>query len=194
VNTTTSISKQGHVCPWWFIRSFDNPVRLLFQKPETILKELVQSGDHCLDLGCGYGYFTIPMARLVGPTGVITAVDIQPEMLAGVRRRAEKSGLSQRINLRLSDSPGLVLEEVFDAALAFWMIHEVPDQKSMLLQIRNHLRSGGRFLLVEPKAHVNLKAFNQTVAIAEESGLTKVRDVQISFSRGVLMTNGPGLH
>jgi ubiquinone/menaquinone biosynthesis C-methylase UbiE len=192
MNAPTNITEQGHVCPWWFIRSFDNPLRRLFQNPNTILRELVRTGDHCLDIGCGYGYFTIPMARLVGPTGTVTAVDIQPEMLAGVKRRVGKSELSRRINLHLLGPSGLMLEELFDAALAFWMMHEVPGQKSMLSQVKHHLKPGGRFLLVEPKMHVNGEDFDRTVAIAEEMGLRKVRDMRIFFSRGVLMTNGSG--
>jgi ubiquinone/menaquinone biosynthesis C-methylase UbiE len=52
-----------------------------------------------VDIGCGIGYFTISMARLVGPAGSVTAVDLQPEMLAGVERRAEKVGVRERIRL-----------------------------------------------------------------------------------------------
>jgi ubiquinone/menaquinone biosynthesis C-methylase UbiE len=184
--------KETRVCPWWLIHAFDNPVRRLFQKPETILQGIVRPGDRCLDLGCGYGYFTIPMARIVGDAGTVTAADLQPEMLAGVKRRAEKSGVSSRIRLHEVDSQDLQLKDFFDFALAFWMLHEVPEPGGTLRQIRAFLKPGGRFLLVEPKGHVKEAAFKQTVQIAETVGFSMVREVEVSFSRAVLLKTGSG--
>ena len=93
-------SPKSHVCPWWLIRTFDNFVRRFLQKPERILQDIVRPGDACLDVGCGIGYFTIPMAGMVGPSGSVTAVDLQPEMLAGVRRRAKTYTWSMKAGSR----------------------------------------------------------------------------------------------
>jgi ubiquinone/menaquinone biosynthesis C-methylase UbiE len=180
------------VCPWWLIRFFDNPLRRLVQNPEKILGGMVRPGDRCLDIGCGIGYFTIPLARLVGPSGSVVAVDIQREMLAGVRRRAEAAGLASRIQLHLANSSELQPGSGFDFALAFWMIHEVPDQEWMLREIQRQLKPGGRCLLVEPKAHVNRAEFQKTVALAERVGFSKVADVRIFFSRACLMSSAVG--
>jgi len=188
----TANSPDTFVCPWWLIHTFDNPLRRIVQKPEKLLEGIVRRGDLCLDLGCGFGYFTIPLARLVGPTGAVTAVDVQPQMLAGVRRRAEASGLLSRIQLQQADSSGLHLGVSFDFALAFWMMHEVPDQEGMLGEIKRLLKPGGRFMLAEPKGHVTLAAFHRTVSIAESVGFLKLRDLSVYFSRAVLMTNGTG--
>jgi len=185
-------SPKSHVCPWWLIHTFDNPVRRFVQNPERILQAIVRPGDVCLDLGCGIGYFTIPMAGIVGPSGSVTAADVQSEMLAGVRRRAEKAGLSSRIRLHQVDASGLPFEAAFDFALAFWMVHEVPDQESLLQQIGRALKPGGRFLLAEPKMHVRQAAFDRTVGLAEKTGLTRVKPLDIFFSRAVLMINRRG--
>jgi ubiquinone/menaquinone biosynthesis C-methylase UbiE len=179
-------STKTHVCPWWLIHTFDNPLRRLVQK------NIVRPGDVCLDLGCGIGFFTIPMAKIVGPSGSVTAADLQPEMLAGVRRRAEKSGLLSRIRWHQVEASGLHFEAAFDFALAFWMVHEVPDQESLLRQIGRALKPGGRFLLVEPKGHVRQAAFDRTVGLAEKTGLTRDKPLDIFFSRAVLMINRSG--
>ena len=176
------------VCPWWGIHSFDNPLRQLVQNPERILGDLVRPGDRCLDVGCGYGYFTVALARLVGPTGSVVAVDIQPEMLKGVRRRAEAQHLTSRIQPCQADASGLRLEGVFDFALAFWMVHEVPDQKAVLAEICGSLKEGGRFLMVEPKLHVGPEDFRRTIEIAESVGFTSVEQRRIFFSRSLLMS------
>ena len=153
---------------------------------------MVGSGGNCLDLGCGFGFFTIPMARLVGPSGNVTAADLQFEMLTGVKRRAERAGVMSQIRLHRVDSAGLHLNDAFDFVLAFWMMHEVPDPWVMMKEICCVLNPGGRFLLVEPKWHVKEAAFRRTVGIAEKAGLLKVREARIFFSRGVLMIKKNG--
>ena len=183
-------SSHTHVCPWWFIRAFDNPLRRLVQKPEAILQGLVKVGNTCLDVGCGFGYFTIPMARMVGDSGSVIAADVQAEMLAGVRRRAEKADVMSRIRLVRVEGPALQLDDAIDFALAFWMMHEVPDREAMLGSIRRVLGPSGRFLLVEPKWHVREAAFRREVATAESVGFVSVSEPRISLSHAVLMVNG----
>lgn len=175
------------VCPWWFIRTFDNPLRRIVHRPDEILHDMIRPGDQCLDIGCGYGYFTIPMARLAGASGSVTAADLQRQMLAGVKRRAEKAGLLERIRLHLVESSPLPFKGEFDFALAFWMIHEAPDQENLLDQIHLSLKPGGRFLLVEPKGHVKEDAFAQTVGVARSAGFSETCRLTIAFSRAVLM-------
>ncbi len=182
-------TKGAGVCPWWFVRSFDNPLRRLAQNPTKLLAPLVRPGDSCLDIGSGIGYFTIPMARLVGSAGAVTALDVQPRMLEGVRRRAEEAGVSDRVTLCLTDAAGFRLEGAFDFALMFWMAHEVPDRPALFGQVRAALRPGGRLLLVEPKGHVGKAAFERTVGVAEQSGLVRLRPVPVRLSRAVLMGN-----
>lgn len=183
----------SHVCPWWFIHSFDNPLRRLIQDPMRILTGLVHEGDACVDVGCGIGYFTIPMARLVGDEGTVTAVDLQSPMLAGVERRARAADVSARIRLHQAAATTLNLEGQYDFALTFWMVHEVPDQRVLLGEIRTALRPGGSLLVVEPKGHVSGSAFNRTMEMAREVGFATAPGPRVALSRAVLMTCSDGV-
>ena len=77
---------QRMVCPWWCCYTFDNPLRRLLHNPEAILSPCINPGSTVIDVGAGMGYFSIPLARLVGPGGHVTAIDIQAIILRTNRR------------------------------------------------------------------------------------------------------------
>jgi SAM-dependent methyltransferase len=85
------------VCPWWMGYLLANPVRRLWHKPEVILAPWIKAEMVVLDMGCGMGFFSVPMARMVGPGGRVISVDLQPKMLAGLMRRAERAKVAKRI-------------------------------------------------------------------------------------------------
>lgn len=176
----------SRVCPWWLIRTFDNPLRRLIQDPERILSGLVTPGQVVADIGCGIGYFTIPLARMVGTQGQVLAIDLQERMLAGVRRRAAKAGLSERIQLCLATPAGLGVEGPVDFVLTFYMVHEVPDQERFLGEIHALLKPGGHWLLVEPPMHVTAATFEKTIGLARVAGFTPLSRPRIAFSRTTL--------
>ncbi len=178
------------VCPWWLCRSFDNPLRRWIHDPKRILKPHVAAGMTGVDIGCGMGYFTLGMARLVGPNGKVVAVDLQEKMLEGLRRRAERAGLDRRIVLHRCRPDDLGVEGPADFALCFWMVHEVPDKARFFAQIFGFLRPGGRLLLVEPKFHVTRKNFERTVEVCRGAGFRLLGDPEIALSRAVRMEKG----
>jgi ubiquinone/menaquinone biosynthesis C-methylase UbiE len=178
--------QKGHTCPWWFCRAFDNPLRRLVHDPIKILSPYVNPGDRVLDLGCGMGYFTFGLAELVGDTGQVIAVDLQDKMLARVRRRAERIGWRSRVQLHLGSPEKIGVEQEVDFALAFWMVHEVRDQKMFLTETYGLLKPGGQFLIAEPKIHVTNKAFATTVARVAEIGFRASANPEIRLSRAVL--------
>ena len=161
------------VCPFWVGYLLINPFRKLFESPNKILGPYVQEGMTVFEPGCGMGYFTLPLARMAGPTGRIIAADIQPKMLSTLRRRARKAGLSDRIELRFIQENGLGVADLsgqVDFAVALHMVHEVPDQVSFFTEIRQSLKQGGKLLFVEPKGHVSQDQFAASVTIAEKAG------------------------
>jgi ubiquinone/menaquinone biosynthesis C-methylase UbiE len=138
------------VSPWWLAPTFDNPLRRLVHNPDAILAGLVRQGQTAFDLGCGMGYFTIPLARLVGDQGRVIAIDLQEKMLARVKRRAERAGVLDRIELHRAQPTQLGITSSGDFALAFWMVHEVPDQFAFLHEVHHMLKLGASFLIAEP--------------------------------------------
>ena len=173
-------------CPWWLCFTFDNPVRRLLHDPEQILGGLLRPGQTVADIGCGMGYFAVPMARLVGEGGRVIAVDLQPEMLDALKRRAARQNLQGRIHYHLAQPDRIGLAEPVDLALAFWMVHEVRNPAAFLAEIKRMLKPDGRFLMVEPKIHVSQAHLQRTVEIARMVGLEPVAKPKVSVSRAVL--------
>jgi ubiquinone/menaquinone biosynthesis C-methylase UbiE len=178
------------VCPWWFCYSFDNPLRRLFHDPEPLLAPYVKPGTIAVDIGCGMGYFTMPLARLTGPSGKVIAVDLQQRMLNALVRRASKAGVADRIIPHRCQKESLGLEGPVDFALAFWMAHEVPDKDRFSREIFAFLKQAGRLLLVEPKYHVTPGGFERTLAVCREVGFRLLDEPVVALSRAVLMGKG----
>ena len=175
------------VCPWWLLPTFDNPLRRLIHNPYRMLGGLVHSGQTVVDLGCGMGYFSIPLARMVGPQGKVICVDVQQQMLDGLRRRAARAGVLSQITLHRCEPTQLGLAEPADFVLAFWMLHEVPDQTAFLAEIAAHLKPKGRLLIVEPRVHVRGAAFHMSVEIARNVGFAPMAGPAVAMSRAVLL-------
>ena len=176
-----------HVCPWWLAFSFDNPLRCMVHNPEKMLGPYLKEGMIALDVGCGMGYFSLGMARIVGERGRVISIDIQDQMLARVRARAENMGLSERIITIRSAPERIGSPEQVDFALAFWMVHETPHKERFFSEIRTLLKKDAMFLVVEPKFHVSGRQFLSLLGSARESGLQVVKLPRIGFSRAALL-------
>lgn len=166
------------VCPWWLGYFLAGPVRRwMTEKPEHLLGPYLRAGMTVLEPGPGMGFFTLPMARMVGPNGRIVAVDIQPQMLRGLRRRAENKKLSTRIDTRLASADRLGLEDLegaADFALLFAVVHEVPSAQSLFRAVAAALRPGGVVLFAEPRGHVKPAKFEEELDAARAAGLEPV--------------------
>jgi ubiquinone/menaquinone biosynthesis C-methylase UbiE len=175
------------VCPWWLGFAIDNPLRRLFHDPARILGPYIRSGSTVLDIGAGTGFFSIPLAGMVGPAGHVTAIDIQPGMLGVLSRKARARGLADIIRPHLAAPDSLGNHSGADFILAFWVVHEVPDQRAFLAEVFSFLEPDGFFLLVEPLVHVSEKSFLRTIQIAADIGFAAKGTPKIPLSRGVLL-------
>jgi ubiquinone/menaquinone biosynthesis C-methylase UbiE len=180
--------RDGHVCPWWLIWTFDNPVRRHFQAPEKIVGPFVRTGMTVADIGCGMGYFTIALAKLAGETGTVIAVDLQQKMLDMMRKRAERAGVSDRVSPVLATEDDIVVKEKVDFVLAFWMVHEVKDIPRFFSQISSILHKGGSVLYVEPRMHVTGRRFQEIIGHARQAGFLVADAPPVRFSRAALLS------
>jgi ubiquinone/menaquinone biosynthesis C-methylase UbiE len=179
-----------HLCPWWFSYAFDNPLRKLVHPPERMLAPYAGPGMTCLDMGCGRGYFSLGLARLVKPGGKVYAIDQQKMMLRLLQKRAAKAGLAKEIIPCQTSSAGFGLPDLSgqaDFALCFWMLHEVKGQYGFLSEAASLLKPGAKMLVAEPKGHVSLVDFEQSMAVAARAGLEVVARPQIALSRAALL-------
>lgn len=175
-----------HICPWWLAYTFDNPLRRLVHRPERVLAPYVRQGMNVMDVGCGMGHFSIGMAHMVGPEGSVWCVDMQERMHTTLMNRAQKAGVAEHIHTHLCDADSLGVEERVDFALAFWMVHETPDQAKFFSELGNLLKPEGRLFIAEPRFHVSRRSFEASVKTAESQGLILVERPQVAFSRAAV--------
>jgi ubiquinone/menaquinone biosynthesis C-methylase UbiE len=119
----------------------------------TMLKALnVKPGDVVCDLGCGNGFYTLKLAEMVGPSGKVLAVEIQPEMLEMLRVRAERAHVEniERI-LGTAVDPKLPEGQV-DLVLMVDVYHELSNPAEVLAAVRKSLKPTGRMAQVEFRA------------------------------------------
>ena len=112
----------------------------------------VPAGGTVADIGAGSGYFTVRMAKLVGPSGRVYANDIQQGMLDIIERRVEEAGLTNVTTvLGAADDPRLPPGSL-DLALLVDVYHEFHEPQAMLRGLRQALKPGGRLVLLEYRA------------------------------------------
>jgi ubiquinone/menaquinone biosynthesis C-methylase UbiE len=152
-----------HGIPW-----LNRPERLQEENPQEMLEQLkVEPNMTVCDMGCGDGYYTVELARRVGPEGKVLAVDIQPEMLQELSRRCERLDIKNvDMVLGLPHDPKLPDGKV-DLILMVDVYHEFSNPVEMLEAMRRSLKPGGRIALVE------FRAEDPTVPIKPEHKMTK---------------------
>jgi ubiquinone/menaquinone biosynthesis C-methylase UbiE len=137
-----------------------------FRKPTDFVSTLgIEEGHKVLDYGCGIGSYTIPLARLVGETGRVYALDIHPIAIERVEKRALKSGFTNVETIQSDLITGLP-DEHLDFALLIDVYTWVDDKIGLLKEIHRILRPDGKLVFLID--HVSPEGCKTTV---RESGL-----------------------
>ena len=141
--------RHGDLFPPQDLGLLEAPDRDIWQKPDQVMDALaIADGSTVADIGAGAGWFTIRLARRVGPNGLVYAQDVQPQMLEAIERRVAREGL-QNVEARLGEGSDPNLPEgALDAILVVDVYPEVEDRVAFLRNLANALRPGGRLGVV----------------------------------------------
>lgn len=133
-----------------YIAHLADPARDAWQKPDEVIGALnLRPGQVACDIGSGPGYFTLRLARAVGPAGRVYAVDVEPRILDALRERLAGSGLRNVTPvLGLADDPMLPAAGC-DVILIVDTYHHFPDRVAYLGRLARALRPGGRIANVD---------------------------------------------
>jgi ubiquinone/menaquinone biosynthesis C-methylase UbiE len=182
--------RNRRVCPVERAGSLDNTIRRWLQNPQKILRPYIKEGMTVLDVGCGPGFFSIDMAKMVGNSGRVIASDLQEGMLQKVKAKIKGTELEERITLHKCEENKIGLSEHVDFVLLFYMVHEVPNKEEFFNEIGTILRPNGQVLIVEPPFHVSKSAFRETVRKARNVGFADVAGPDVLFSKTVILKKG----
>jgi ubiquinone/menaquinone biosynthesis C-methylase UbiE len=177
-----------HVCPVERAGGLDNRLRRWLQDPQKILKSYIKPGMTVFDLGCGPGFFTVEIACLLNGSGQVIAADLQEGMLDKVSQKIKGTELESQIRLHRCKTDGINFYEKVDFVLAFYVIHEVPDQERLFKELKSILKPDGRILIVEPNFHVSKKAFDSMLVKINSGGLEVLDRPKMFLSRAVVLS------
>ncbi len=178
------------VCPVERAGSLDNKIRRWLQDPQKIVGPYIEEGMTVLDLGCGPGLFSIDMTQMVGKSGRVIAADLQEGMLQKLRDKIQGTELEERITLHKCEENKIGVAEEIDFVLAFYMVHEVPNQEELFNEIEVILKPKGQLLVVEPPFHVSKSAFEETIRKARNAGFTLVERPKVLLSKTAVLKKG----
>ena len=179
--------RNSRVCPVQRAGSLDSRIRRWIQNPRKILGPYVEEGMTVLDIGCGPGFFSVDLARMVGESGHVIASDLQEGMLQKLRKKIQGTELEKRVILHKCEENEIGVSEDVDFVLAFYVVHEVPDQEKLFNEIKSILKPNGKVFIVEPPFHVSKAAFEETVRIAQNAGLRPVERPNVVLSKTVIL-------
>jgi ubiquinone/menaquinone biosynthesis C-methylase UbiE len=146
----------------------------------------IAEGMHVADLGCGSGHFTISMARAVGTSGVVSAVDVQTGPLESVQAKAESLGLGNirpiRADLEVSGGTGIA-DNSQDAVLLANTLFQSQKKEAMIREAVRMLKSGGRLVVIEWKKGAGGFGPPDQLRTSEDEMKKEVESQSVRFQR-----------
>ncbi len=124
--------------------------RLRWLPPEPILRAVgIAPGAVAVDIGAGTGFWTLPLSQLVGPAGMVYAVDVEPIMLEELGTLVRENQLSNVQVISSTEQEIPLSNAVAEVAIAGFVVHEPADHAAFVREIVRLLRPGGRLLVVD---------------------------------------------
>ncbi len=178
------------VCPVWVGYFLANPLRKLYHNPDKILNPYIKEGMKIIDIGSAMGFFSIPAAKIVGKNGKVICIDLQKRMLEKLKVKADKFDLLERIELLNCSAGSLGINKYnnqIDFALAFAVLHEMPDLNVIFKEVYAALKINAKMLVAEPAGHVTEEGFYKTVETAVGNNFKVIDHPKINGSKAALL-------
>ena len=186
-------AQHGRLFPPQDLGLLEGPDREAWQKPDQIMDALgIAEGSVVADIGAGAGWFTIRLARRVGPNGVVFAQDLQREMLDAIRRRVGREELRNVQTRRGTASHPDLPAAALDAVLVVDVYPEVEDRDrvTFLRSLAISLKPAGRIGIMNYKPGQGGPGPAPSEGVRVESALVE-RDAQAAGLRVVARQNLP---
>lgn len=177
MTSKTSVPEPFPASKAWVL---DNPVMRAMAK--GIVRRLgIEPGMRVVDVGCGPGRLTLPIARAVGGEGEVLAVDLQRQMLAIVERRAATEGLTNVRSLEAAAGSGALPAGRYDTALLSFVLGEIPPdrRKAAIHEMAETLRPGGMLAVAEGIFDPHRQSREAVLSLTEPEGLRLEREDRI---------------
>ena len=182
--------KTNRVCPVESADRLDGWFRRWSQKPRKILGPYLEEGMTVLDVGCGPGFFSVDMARMLGKSGRVIAADLQAGMLQKLGNKIQGTELEERITLHKCEENRIGVSEEVDFVLVFFVFHEIPNQEEFLAEMGSVLKPNGLVFVAEPPFHVSKSAFEETIRKFKDAGFTLIERPKVLFCKTALLKRG----
>lgn len=176
----------NRVCPSSKYPSLESKFRKIFQNPVKIFSKYVKPGDKAADIGCGPGFFTIGLARIVGEKGCIYATDIQQEAINIINKKTKGTIYEKIIYPLKTENDSVCINDKVDFVLNFYVLHEVENKSKFVDEMKKLMKNEGTYMLVEPKGHVNKNQFDEEIKIIKSAGFSLIESPKIFFSRAAV--------
>jgi ubiquinone/menaquinone biosynthesis C-methylase UbiE len=164
--------------PAFIGRFLDSNIRRAMQPQAALIRRSgIQPGMRVLEIGCGSGAYTLEMARAVGATGKVVALDIQPGMLEQLKNKLTRSENTDIRNVEplLASACQLPFQNgSFDAAFMITVLQEIPDKWRALAEVRRTLRPGGIVAVTEWLFDPDYPLKQTTLRLLKEAGFGNI--------------------
>lgn len=164
--------RHSHPCPVWlrWLVEIDNPFTKT-NRSAVIVEHLdLQPGMVVLDMGCGPGRVTIPVAKKVGKQGKVVAVDIQAGMLRRAEEKANQAGVDNIKFVQAGAGEGKLEKSQFDRALLVTVLGEIHAREKAVEEIFEVLKPGGILSITEIIYDPHFKRQSTVRNLAQQTG------------------------
>jgi ubiquinone/menaquinone biosynthesis C-methylase UbiE len=183
-------------CPSWlgWLLELENPFLGINRAGNVIQYLNLKSGMTVLDVGCGPGRLTIPMARAVGPNGSVTALDIQPKMLDKAREKARKAGLDNIRFIEAGAGSGKLEKDRYDRAVLVTVLGEIFDREAALREIFDALKLDGFLSVTEIVADPHFQSRRRIIDLAVPIGFREKNFFGNKFAFTLILEKSHATH